>query len=269
MDTLVRIPAVDPRFLGVERLYGPGSVERLSRAHVAIVGIGGVGSWAVEALARSGIGRLTLLDADDVCVSNSNRQLHALDGQFGRPKVIAMAERAVAINPALKIDAIADFVTVDSLVQHMDRGYDCVLDACDSLRVKVDMIAFCKRRKIPIVVCGSAGARRDPTRIVVRDLARTEQDALLALVRRKLRDDYAWSRNRKAHFSVPAVFSRENVRYPPTGAEVCEPAAPGLKLDCSAGLGAVAHVTGAFGLVAVSRVIERILAAELKLAAKE
>jgi tRNA A37 threonylcarbamoyladenosine dehydratase len=254
---------MDPRFAGIDRLYGTGAVARLARAHVAVVGLGGVGSWAAEALARSGVGRMTLIDADDVCVSNVNRQAHALEGAFGRAKVAVMAERLRAIHPALRVEPVAEFVTVNNLAQLLDRGYDAVVDACDALRVKVDMIAFCRRRKLPLVVSGSAGGRTDPTLIVSRDLSRTEHDVLLGLVRRKLRDEYGWTRNPKRYFGVPAVYSRENVRYPQADGSVCRmrPTSPAgaLKLDCSGGLGAAMHVTATFGMVAAARVIERLL----------
>jgi tRNA A37 threonylcarbamoyladenosine dehydratase len=141
MDT----PTHAERFRGIDRLYGAGSVERLSQAHVCVVGIGGVGSWAVEALARSGVGRITLIDADEVCLSNTNRQLHALDGEYGKAKVVVMAERARAINPSIGIDAIAQFLTPSNLANLLDRDHDLVIDACDAFRVKVEMIAWCAR----------------------------------------------------------------------------------------------------------------------------
>jgi tRNA threonylcarbamoyladenosine dehydratase len=254
---------MDPRFAGIERLYGAGSVARLTRSHVCVVGIGGVGSWAAEAMVRSGVGELTLIDADDVCVSNVNRQSHALEGEFGRPKVDVVAQRLRAINPAVKVHALVEFVTLANLQTLLDRGYDAVVDACDALRIKVEMIAFCKRRKIPIVVSGSAGGRTDPTLITARDLTRTEHDILLSLVRQRLRDERGWTRNPKRYFGVQAVFSRENVRYPQADGSVCGERPAGtegsLKLDCGGGLGAATHVTATFGFVAVARVIERLL----------
>ena len=256
---------MESRFAGIERLYGAGSVARLARAHVGVVGIGGVGSWAAEALARSGVGQLSLIDADEVCVSNVNRQSHALEGEFGRPKVDVVAARLRAINPKIQVHALTQFVTVGNLAGLLDRGYDAVIDACDALRVKVEMIAFCRRRKIPIVVSGSAGGRIDPTLITARDLSKTEHDMLLGLVRRKLRDDYGWTRNPKRYFGVQAVFSRENVNYPQADGSVCKtrPANSegSLKLDCGGGLGAAMHVTATFGMVAAARVIERLLSA--------
>jgi len=270
------------RFAGIDRLYGADAAARLAQAHVCVVGIGGVGSWAVEALVRSGVGELTLIDADDVCISNTNRQLHALDGEYGRAKVEVMAQRARAINPAIRVHAIANFLTSSNLWEllgrdtpepHSARGaqnppFDAVLDACDAMKVKVEMIAFCRRRKIPIVVFGSAGGRIDPTLVTARDLSKTEHDAMLALVRQKLRDDYGWTRNPKRYFGVQAVFSRENANgvSEHTGRAdgvLCRTRASGdgaLKLDCSGGLGAATHVTGTFAFVAVSRVLEKILA---------
>ncbi|MEO8460296.1 MAG: tRNA threonylcarbamoyladenosine dehydratase [Dokdonella sp.] len=256
----------DERFRGVDRLYGVGSAARLAEKHVCVVGIGGVGSWAVEALARSGVGRLTLIDADDVCTTNTNRQLHALEGQYGRSKVAVMAERAHAINPACVVDAIDEFLTSTNLVQLLDRDYDLVLDCCDAFRSKVEMIAWCRRRKLPLIVCGSAGGRTDPTLVRARDLSRTEHDAMLALIRKKLREEFRFPRGPKRYFGVQAVYSLENVRYPQADGSVCgtrpEGGEEGLKLDCGSGLGAVAHVTATFALVAVSRAITRLLAAE-------
>jgi tRNA A37 threonylcarbamoyladenosine dehydratase len=253
----------DLRFAGIERLYGTGSAARLAHAHVAVVGLGGVGSWVAEALARSGVGALTLIDADEVCVSNVNRQAHALEGEFGRAKVDVVAARLRAINPQLRVHPLAQFVTVANHADLLGAGFDAVIDACDALRVKVEMIAFCRRRKIPIVVSGSAGGRRDPALIASRDLSKTEHDAMLALVRKKLRDDFGWTRNPKRYFGVQAVFSRENVNYPQPDGTVCKTrpdAGDGaLKLDCSGGLGAAMHVTAAFGMVAAARVIERLL----------
>jgi len=252
------------RFAGIDRLYGRGAVERLSGKQVCVVGLGGVGSWAVEALARSGVGSLVLVDADEVCVSNSNRQLHALDGQFGRGKAEVLAERCRAINPAIEVKVEARFLVSANLAELLGAGHDLVLDAMDSFRAKVEMIAWCRRNKLPLVVVGSAGGRTDPTMVRVRDLSRTEHDALLALVRKKLRADFNFPRSPQRYFSVPAVYSLENVRYPQADGSVCGtrpvlgPDAA-LKLDCGAGLGAATHVTGAFAFAAVARAMELLL----------
>ena len=257
--------SVDPRFHGIERLYGAGAAARLARAHVVVIGVGGVGSWAVEALARSGVGRLTVIDADEVCVSNVNRQLHAIEGNFGLPKVEVMAARARAINPRIAIDAVAEFLTPASLDRLLGEGCDLVIDACDAFRVKVETIAWCRRRKQPLVVIGSAGGRFDPTLVRVRDLSRTEHDALLALVRRKLREEFGFPRGPKRYFGIPAVYSLENVRYPQADGSVCgtRPAGTdgGFRLDCGSGLGAATHLTATFAFAAVARALERLLAA--------
>ena len=256
---------LEQRFAGIDRLYGSGSIERLHQRHVCIVGLGGVGSWAAEALARSAVGRITLIDADDICLSNTNRQLPALDGQYGRSKVEAIAERLRLIQPGIRVEPLLQFLTVGNLVELLSRDHDAVLDACDSLRVKVEAIAYCRRRKLPLVTVGSAGGRTDPTRIQVRDLSRTEHDAMLAQVRKRLRADHAFPRNQDRYFGVPAVYSMENVRYPQPDGSVCgvRPALgadAALKLDCGAGLGAATHVTAAFACAAVSRLLPLLLA---------
>lgn len=252
------------RFGGIDRLYGQGALARFARSHVCVVGIGGVGSWAVEALARSGVGRLTLIDADDLCLSNSNRQLPALAGQFGRSKVAAMGERCSAINPLIEVAEVASFLTPANMDELLDGGYDLVLDACDSFRTKVEMIAWCRRRKRPVVAVGSAGGRTDVTQIRVRDLSRTEHDAMLSLIRKKLRGEFNFPKNRDRYFGVPAVYSLENVRYPQADGSVCGVRPPldrgaALKLDCGAGLGAATHVTGAFAFAAVGKCLDMLL----------
>lgn len=252
------------RFGGIDRLYGAGALTRFSRGHVAVVGLGGVGSWLVEALARSGVGRLTLIDADDLCVSNTNRQLPALAGQYGRGKAEAMAERCRAINPEIEVEAVASFLTPSNLEDLLGRGYDLVIDACDSFRTKVEAIAWCRRRKIPIITVGAAGGRLDPTLVRVRDLSRTEHDAMLALIRKKLRSEFNFPKTPKRYFSVPAIYSLENVQYPQADGTVCglRPklgADAALKLDCGAGLGAATHITGAFAFAAAGKALEMLL----------
>ncbi len=252
------------RFAGIDRLYGQGAVEIFAASRVAIVGMGGVGSWVVEALARSGVGHLTLIDADDICVSNTNRQLPALAGQYGRNKSEAMADRCRAINPLIDVVVIPSFLVAANLEEVLDRNFDLVLDACDSFRTKVEMIAWCRRRKLPVVVSGSAGGRTDPTQIRARDLSRTEHDALLALVRKKLRSEFNFPKNPDRYFGVQAIYSLENVKYPQADGSVCGVRPPleadaALKLDCGAGLGAATHITGAFAFAMVARAIELLL----------
>lgn len=252
------------RFSGIDRLYGRDALARLRLSRVAVVGLGGVGSWAVEAMARSGVGQMTLIDADDLCMSNTNRQLPAIIGQYGRGKAAAMAERCLAINPAIAVDPVASFLTPANLDELLARGHDVVLDACDSFRAKVEAIAWCRRRKQAIVTVGSAGGRRDATQVRVRDLSRTEHDAMLSLIRRKLRGEFNFPKSADRYFGVPAVYSLENVQYPQADGSVgglrpkLDPDA-GLKLDCGSGLGAATHVTGAFAFAAVGKVLELLL----------
>ena len=256
--------AVRERFGGVDRLYGRGALARFQAVHVCVVGIGGVGSWAVEALVRSGVGRLTLIDADDLCVSNSNRQLPALEGQFGRSKVAAMGERCRAINPTIEVTEIASFLTPSNMAALLEGGFDLILDACDSFRTKVELIAWCRRRKQAIVTVGSAGGRTDPTQVRIRDLSRTEHDAMLSLIRKKLRGEFNFPKNRDRYFGVPAVYSLENVRYPQADGSVSGlrprlDADAALRLDCGAGLGAATHITGTFAFAAVGKMLEMLL----------
>ncbi|HRO27209.1 MAG TPA: tRNA threonylcarbamoyladenosine dehydratase [Luteimonas sp.] len=252
------------RFSGIDRLYGRGAVARLRERRVAVVGLGGVGSWVVEALARSAVGHLCLIDADDLCLSNTNRQLPALDGQYGRGKAEAMAERCRAINPAISLDVVPMFLTPGNLAELLDRDFDLVVDACDSFRSKVELIAWCRRRKMPVITVGAAGGRSDPTQVRVRDLSRTEHDAMLALIRRKLRGEFNFPKNKDRYFGVPAVYSLENVKYPQPDGTVCGlrpqvgPDAA-LKLDCGAGLGAATHITGAFAFAAAGKALEIVL----------
>ena len=253
-------------FAPINKLYGNHAAERLAQAHVCIIGVGGVGSWAAEALARSGVGRITLIDGDEVCISNTNRQLHALAGNYGKAKVAVLAERMLAINPNVKINPVQEMVTASSLERHLQQGYDYVLDACDSFRIKVEMIAYCRRNKIKLLVVGAAGGRSDPTLIRIKDLSNTEQDKLLALTRAKLRDEFNFTRNPKRYFGVRAVYSLENVRYPAPDGGVCfnrleKNAAESGKLDCEGGLGVAVFVTASFGMVAGAEIVARLCAA--------
>jgi tRNA A37 threonylcarbamoyladenosine dehydratase len=250
-------PGVDPerRFGGLARLYGAQGLARLQAAHVCVVGIGGVGSWAVEALARSGVGRLTLVDLDHVAESNMNRQIHALEGTLGQAKVLAMAERVVAINPLARVAAVDAFAEPDNLAAIIPADADAVIDAIDSVRAKAALIAFCLARGVQVVTAGAAGGQTDPTRIAVADLARTVQDPLLAKVRSRLRREYGFSRDAKRSFGVEAVYSTEPLSYPEAACDA--PVAGPAGLGC-AGFGSSMVVTASFGLVAAGRVIDAV-----------
>ncbi|NGZ86772.1 tRNA cyclic N6-threonylcarbamoyladenosine(37) synthase TcdA [Duganella aceris] len=252
----------DRRFGGIARLYGARALERFRGAHVCVVGVGGVGSWIVEALARSAIGRLTLIDLDNVAESNINRQIQALGSTVGMAKITALAERIAEINPFCVVNQIEDFVTPDNLEQMLGAGdYDYVVDAIDSVKAKAAMIAWCRDHALPLVIIGSAGGQTDPTQIAVRDLARTEQEPLLKKVRKVLRSQYGFPRGEKTKFHVDAVFSMEPLKFPETG-EVCavdgDDRAGGVTgLNC-AGFGSAMVVTAGFGMVAASHVLRKL-----------
>lgn len=249
------------RFGGIERLYGRKALSAFRASHIAVVGLGGVGSWAAEALARTGIGSITLIDMDDVCVSNTNRQLHALSGQYGRTKTDAMADRLRAINPGADIRVHFGFLTPRNVTELITQDLTAVIDAIDSVKPKAALISHCQRRKIPLVCAGGAGGQTDPTQIQVGDLSRTTQDPLLAKVRNMLRREYGFSRNPKRRFGIEAVYSLEQLTYPSGDGEVClqKPITDGpVRLDCASGFGASSPVTASFGFVAASRLINRI-----------
>jgi tRNA A37 threonylcarbamoyladenosine dehydratase len=248
------------RFAGIGRLYGVDALSAFSRSHVAVVGLGGVGSWVVEALARSGIGELTLIDLDEICVSNSNRQMHTLNSTLGNSKVQVMADRAREINPDLIVHEIEMFATQDNLAELFQDPIHYVVDAIDSAGVKAAIIAYCRRRKIPIITTGGAGGLIDPLKITVTDLSKTEHDPLAAKVRSILKRHFGFSKSGKK-FSVECVFSHEQARYPQADGSVCATKNFGesdVRLDCSGGLGAVTAVTATFANMAASRVLLKI-----------
>lgn len=248
------------RFGGIARVYGDVALERFAGAHICVIGIGGVGSWAAEALARSAIGEITLIDLDNVAESNVNRQIHALDGEFGRPKVDAMAQRIRAINPSCKLHSVEEFIEPGNLDRLIDGRFDYVVDCIDAYRTKAALIAHCRRRKIPVITVGGAGGQIDPLKIALADLSRSEQDPLLSKTRKLLRKEYGFSRNLQRRFSVPCVYSREQQRQPESDPDACklDSRAVGVTgLNC-AGFGSSVAVTASFGLVAVSYILSKL-----------
>ena len=242
------------RFGGIARLYGAGSLEALASARVCVVGVGGVGSWAVEALARSAVGHICMIDMDHVAESNINRQLPAVESELGRSKVEVLRERIAAINPGCHVATVEDFVTPDNLDTLIPADSHWVLDCIDSFRVKAALIAFCRRRKQAVITVGGAGGQRDPSRVRVSDLRKTEQDPLLARTRRLLRQSYGFPQNPKRRFDVPCVWSDEPQAAP---VEVCDKPIEG-SLNC-AGYGACMPVTATFGMSAAAYVIDRLV----------
>ncbi|NND92452.1 MAG: tRNA cyclic N6-threonylcarbamoyladenosine(37) synthase TcdA [Granulosicoccus sp.] len=256
----------DPAFGALSRVYGRQAYQCLAHLRICVVGIGGVGSWAVEALARTGVGHISMIDHDDVSISNINRQLHALHSTLDKPKVAVMGERVRAINPLCDVVAEDDFLAERNLETYLERDFDAVIDAIDSIRFKAAMIAFCRRRKIRIITTGGAGGRTDPLAVCVDDLSRTWNDALAAKVRSRLRGDYGFTSNPKRRFGVDCVYSCEQPVYPGRDGRVthAKPGVPGVRLDCDQGYGSVSFVTGTFGLVAASRAVSRSLAQRLR-----
>ena len=250
----------DPRFGGIARLYGDAGLDRLRRAHICVVGIGGVGSWTVEALARSGIGHLTLIDLDDICVTNTNRQVHALEGNVGRLKVEAMTERVAHIQPACTVAPVPDFFTATTAKKLLATDFDVVVDAIDRSQQKTLLIAMARERGMGVVTVGGAGGRRDPAAIVRGDLAESVQDPLLRHVRRALRHEHGYPRDGRP-WGVPAVFSRERALFPSAdGATDEREKGTSLRIDCATGYGTAAFVTGTFGFVAAACAVEQVLA---------
>ncbi|MBI2518294.1 MAG: tRNA threonylcarbamoyladenosine dehydratase [Opitutae bacterium] len=248
------------RFGGLARLYGAAALPRLHAAHVRVVGVGGVGSWVVESLARSGLGALTLVDLDDVCVTNTNRQSHAHDGNIGRPKVAALAERIRAINPDCRVTAVTEFFTAKTAGQLLATPSDWTVDAIDRMSTKALLIAECMQRGRRVLTVGGAGGKRDATRIRVGDLGESQGDELLRQVRKKLRRDHGFAHGEGNIYGVPCVFSGEKPVYPwADGTCSTEPEqGASLNLDCATGFGTASFITGAFGFAAAGEVVRRI-----------
>ncbi len=241
------------RFGGIQRLYATEGLQRLRQASVCVVGLGGVGSWAAEALARSAVGQITLVDLDDVCTSNVNRQLQALDGAIGQPKVEVMAARIRAINPDCQVRAVAEFFNETTAGEILGTRFDWVLDAIDQVPNKCLLIARCRQMGISIVASGGAGGRREPAAVRVGDLAQAGRDPLLQQVRRRLREEHGFPRDPKAAFGVACVSSTER----PAPPAVC---AGELPRGCDNGYGTASFVTGTFGFVAAAHIVSAIAA---------
>jgi tRNA A37 threonylcarbamoyladenosine dehydratase len=248
------------RFSGISRLYGQKELNLLNESHVLIVGIGGVGTWAAEAIARSGIGKITLVDLDDICVTNTNRQLIAQTGNIGKQKVQVMKERIELINPDCVVKAIANFFTKDSSKKILEDDYTIVIDCIDSVNNKALLIAASKRKKIPLIVCGGSAGKRDLTRIQVKDLNLSKGDQLINNVKEVLLKEYNFP-IQKTPFRIKCIFSDEGRYFSQKDGTVCKDKVKDakLKLDCASGLGTASFITGTFGFYAASEAIRQIL----------
>jgi len=249
----------DSRFGGIVRVYGIKGMVKIRQAKILVIGIGGVGSWVAEALARTGIGHMTMVDLDDVCVTNINRQVHALNGTVGKFKVDVMKERIELINPFCEIDTKQCFFSPKNLGLIFDKHYDFVVDACDDFTNKCYLIDYCRQNNIPLVVMGGAGGKTDPSQIKITDMATSANDRLLARLRKKLRQDFSFPGEADGNFGVWAVWSHERAVYPtPDGCVTHKPPGMAKNMDCSEGFGSVSFVTGAFAFAATSLVIREI-----------
>lgn len=248
------------RFGGVRRLYGEAGIRKLQAAHAVVIGIGGVGSWTAEALARNSVGHITLIDLDNIAESNVNRQLHAVDGAFGKAKVSAMRERILSINPHCVVSQIEDFITLENLETLLNFQCDVIVDCIDDAQAKIALADFCKRKQLPLIMAGSAGGRLDPTRTQVADLAFVTGDRLLSKVRNQLRRDYAFPKasntKRSAKFGIDCVYSDEQAIKPELACKLDSSAITGL--NC-AGYGSSVCVTAPFGFTAAQLAIQKIL----------
>jgi len=249
------------RFGGVGRLLGQAGLERLRLAHICVIGLGGVGSWAVEGVARSGVGRLTLVDLDDVCITNVNRQLPAMDGELGRPKAAVLADRVRLINPHCQVQTRLEFFTAATAEGILSDGYDFVIDAVDDVTNKALLIAECVRRGLRCVTTGGVGGKRDGTQLRVADLGDAAGDDLLRLTRKTLRRAHGFTAGEGVHFGVRAVYSPEHPMYPWADGTCAKEREPGSKvrLACASGFGTAVFVTAAFGFAAAGEAVRLIV----------
>ena len=242
----------DRRFGGLERLYGVAGAARIREAHVAVVGIGGVGSWAAEALARSGVAQITLVDMDHVAESNINRQIHALTETVGQAKVLAMRDRIAQINPACLVHCVDDFATAENWPDLLPHPVQAVIDACDQVRAKTAMAAWARDKDVLHIAVGAAGGKRYAHKVDVDDLAHTTHDPLLAQVRYRLRKEHRAPRDGK-RMGVTCVFSKEAVAAPDAS---CNVQGDG-SLKCH-GYGSVVAVTATFGQCAAGWILDQL-----------
>ena len=252
---------ISRRFIGIQRLYGQQAYQKITNSHICVIGIGGVGSWVAESLARSGVGELTLIDLDHISESNINRQIHALSETLGQSKIIAMQERIVSINPGCKVNLIDDHLSCENIPEFLSANFEYIIDCIDQFRIKACLIHYCRSNKINLLTVGGAGGRIDPTRIQVTDLSRSEGDSLLAKTRKQLRTQHDFPRNLQRRFDIPCVFSTEQLRYPTDGHEVSTNKSKCSNLsglNCANGFGSLSAVTATFGMIACAHVLNKI-----------
>lgn len=257
-DTL--LPSVDLRFGGIARLMSPKNLEVIANSKALIVGIGGVGSWVAESLARTGIGHLTIVDLDDVCITNTNRQLHALDSTIGKPKVEVMKQRILDISPHIKVDSILDFFTKSTAESILSQKFDIIIDCIDSLDNKCLLIDMAKKNGLPLITVGGAGGKIDPTLIRTSDLNHSTNDTLLKRVRRTLKMEWGYNRDEKLPWGIQAVYSIERARYLNEDGQLdFVPDEKNRGINCATGIGTVSWITGSFGFTASALAIQTLI----------
>ncbi len=249
MTDVLQNDEYERRFAGVAKIYGEDEFQHYENSHVMVIGIGGVGSWAVEALARTGVGELTLVDMDSIAASNINRQLPAMTSTLGYEKIEVMAERCRQINPRIKINLVDDYLSADNIKEVLAEAPDIILDCIDDVKAKLALILHCRFNKIPLIVSGGAGGKLDPLKIRVADLSKTEQDPMLAKLRTQLRG-MGICKKPKDKFGITCVYSIDN---PFSSADVCGSAG----LRCG-GYGSAVVVTSSFAMVAVAEVLKKL-----------
>jgi tRNA A37 threonylcarbamoyladenosine dehydratase len=250
------------RFGGLIRLYGTQACYKLLHSHILVIGIGGVGSWISEALVRSGVGTITLIDLDDICITNSNRQVHTTCHTIGQTKTSIMAKRLKDINPEVVVHCIEDFIDKSNIEKYIQANFSLVLDAIDNAIDKTEIIAYCKKNNLSVITIGSSGGKKDPSKITYADLTKTPGDPMFLKIRNNLRRKHGFSRDPKQCFNIEAIYSTEPMIYPDNKGETStskEWIESGEKLDCGSGYGASTMITASFGLLAASRAIECVI----------
>lgn len=249
MTDLPKHDEYERRFQGVAKVYTETAFAQYEKSHVMVIGIGGVGSWAVEALARTGVGQLTLVDMDVLSASNINRQLPALTSTLGQEKIAVMAARCREINPHIQLNLIDDYLSSDTLVELIAYQPDVILDCIDDVKAKLALMLHCRFHKLPLIVSGGAGGKRDPLKVQVADLSKTEQDPMLSKLRSQLRAK-GICKKPKEKFGITCVYSNES---PLTHHHMVK--AAGLRCG---GYGSAVVVTSTFAMVAVAEVLKKL-----------
>ncbi len=263
-DNSTEYSLYDSKFSGISRLYGKAGLNNIKNAHVLIAGLGGVGSWATEAIVRSGVGKITIVDPDDICVTNANRQLHAVEGTYGKFKADVLKERMLLINPELKIEVVKEFLGEKNIADIFTKNNlgvpHHVIDGIDSMKHKIAIIIYCRDHKIPMVTVGATAGKWDPTKLKAGDLGDSFNDKLVMRVRKKLRAYYDYPPTEKIHYGIDCVFSIEQAVFPDGQGGICHltPEVESKRLDCFTGMGSATFVTGSAGFIAASIVIKNL-----------